>query len=151
MDKVFYEGLVKSYDHENNKEVVLYDDGDIKVLCLDKERWKLVKSGHKLADRKLMTYIPHPKEGAYKKLKSSGIFKQTKESTNTSPSSVVRGKRTPRQNLNQGQKGVSQRSAYLEIRRSKDSDAPMPEAISSKINYLGVVEDKLEKSRSKEN
>ncbi|CAH1414293.1 unnamed protein product [Lactuca virosa] len=130
---------------------VLYDDGDIEVLCLDKERWKLVKSGHKLAERKLMTYSPHPKEGASKKLKSSGSFKQTKESTDISPSSVVRGKRTSRQNLNQGQKGVSQRSAYLEIRRSKDPDAPMPEAISSKINNLGAVEDKLEKSRSKEN
>jgi len=29
---------------------VLYDDGDIEVLCLDKERWKLVGNGHKLAE-----------------------------------------------------------------------------------------------------
>ncbi|XP_023738214.1 sister chromatid cohesion protein PDS5 homolog A isoform X1 [Lactuca sativa] len=157
MDKEFYEGLVKSYDHENNKHVVLYDDGDIEVLCLDKERWKLVKSGHKLAERKLMTYSPPPKEGTSKKLKSSGSSKQTKESTDISPSSMVRGKRTPRQNLNQGQKGVSQRSAYLEIRRSKDPDASMPDIISSKIDNLDAVEagaensDKLEKSRSKEN
>ncbi|CAI9279977.1 unnamed protein product [Lactuca saligna] len=156
MDKEFYEGLVKSYDQENNKHVVLYDDGDIEVLCLDKERWKLVKSGHKLAERKLMTYSPPPKEGTSKKLKSSGSSKQTKESTDISPSSMVRGKRTPRQNLNQGQKGVSQRSAYLEIRRSKDPDASMPDVISSKINNLDAVEgaensDKLEKSRSKEN
>ena len=28
----------------------LYDDGDIEVLCLDKEKWKLVKSGHKLVE-----------------------------------------------------------------------------------------------------
>ncbi|CAH1423707.1 unnamed protein product [Lactuca virosa] len=159
MDKEFYEGLVKSYDHENNKHVVLYDDGDIEVLCLDKERWKLVKSGHKLAERKLMTYSPPPKEGTSKKLKSSGSSKQTKDSTtDISPSSMVRGKRTPRQNLNQGQKGVSvsQRSAYLEIRRSKDPDASMPDIISSKIDNLDAVEgaensDKLEKSRSKEN
>ncbi|CAH1433273.1 unnamed protein product [Lactuca virosa] len=98
-----------------------------------------------------MTYSPHPKEGASKKLKLSGSFKQTKESTDISPSSMVRGKRTPRQNLNQGQKGVSQRSAYLEIRRSKDPDASMPDAISSKINNLGAVEaSNLNMSKEKE-
>lgn len=26
---------------------VLYDDGDVEVLCLDKERWELIENGHK--------------------------------------------------------------------------------------------------------
>ncbi|KAI3765368.1 hypothetical protein L2E82_15400 [Cichorium intybus] len=146
MDKVYYEGVVKSYDHESKKHVVLYDDGDLEVLRLDRERWKLVE-GHKLAERKLLSYSPPPKEGSSKKMKSSGSSKQTKESTDISPSSMVRGKRTPRQNLKQGQKGVSQRSAYLEIKRSKYPDAS---TVSSKIDSMDTGEGD-EKSRSKEN
>ncbi|GMQ01733.1 hypothetical protein CsSME_00048275 [Camellia sinensis var. sinensis] len=29
------------------KNCVLYDDGDVEVLRLDKERWELVDNGHK--------------------------------------------------------------------------------------------------------
>ncbi|CAL5330744.1 unnamed protein product [Camellia sinensis] len=43
---MFY-GVVKSYDSEHKKYVVLYDDGDVEVLRLDKERWELVDNGHK--------------------------------------------------------------------------------------------------------
>ncbi|GAB2252670.1 hypothetical protein Droror1_Dr00005517 [Drosera rotundifolia] len=46
LDKKFYGGVVKSYDPEKNKHVVLYDDLDVEVLCLDKERWELVNEGH---------------------------------------------------------------------------------------------------------
>ncbi|KAI8004308.1 Callose synthase 3 [Camellia lanceoleosa] len=42
----FY-GVVKSYDSEHKKYVVLYDDGDVEVLRLDKEHWELVDNGHK--------------------------------------------------------------------------------------------------------
>ncbi|KAI7985835.1 hypothetical protein LOK49_LG14G00332 [Camellia lanceoleosa] len=42
----FY-GVVKSYDSEHKKYVVLYDDGDVEVLRLDKERWELVDNGYK--------------------------------------------------------------------------------------------------------
>ncbi|KAL4585339.1 hypothetical protein LXL04_009957 [Taraxacum kok-saghyz] len=143
----FYEGLVKSYDRENNKHVVLYDDGDIEVLCLDKERWKLAGSGHKLAERKLMSYTPPHKGGTPKRNKSSDRSKKTKQSTDISPTSMVRGKRTPRQNLKQGQKGVSQRSSYLEI-NSKDNDDISKPTISTKGEENS---DKLEKPRSKKN
>ncbi|KAG6385675.1 hypothetical protein SASPL_154511 [Salvia splendens] len=47
VDKLYYEGVVKSFDTEKNKHVVLYDDGDVEVLRLDRERWDLVKSGLK--------------------------------------------------------------------------------------------------------
>ncbi|KAH9611596.1 hypothetical protein KSS87_009864 [Heliosperma pusillum] len=45
MDKRFYQGVVKSYDPDKKKHVVLYDDGDVEVLRLDKERWGLVDDG----------------------------------------------------------------------------------------------------------
>ncbi|KAF7803880.1 sister chromatid cohesion protein PDS5-like protein A-like isoform X2 [Senna tora] len=47
MDKQFYEGTVKSYDSLKGKHVILYDDGDVEVLRLDKERWELVGKGGK--------------------------------------------------------------------------------------------------------
>jgi len=72
----FYEGTVKSYDSSKRKHVVslhselvqlfflltyssdiivlwhvmwkiLYDDGDVEVLCLEKERWELIDKGGK--------------------------------------------------------------------------------------------------------
>ncbi|KAI3718581.1 hypothetical protein L6452_19458 [Arctium lappa] len=46
-DKAFYGGVVNSYDHQKKKHVVLYDDGEIEVLYLDKERWELIEDGHK--------------------------------------------------------------------------------------------------------
>ncbi|KAL9237009.1 hypothetical protein vseg_011602 [Gypsophila vaccaria] len=45
LDKRFYKGVVKSYDPDRKKHVVLYDDGDVEVLRLDKERWELVDDG----------------------------------------------------------------------------------------------------------
>ncbi|KAI8524884.1 hypothetical protein RHMOL_Rhmol13G0184300 [Rhododendron molle] len=51
MDKLFYEGLVKSYDPEKKKHVVLYEDGDVEVLRLDKERWELIDNGRKPTKR----------------------------------------------------------------------------------------------------
>ncbi|MFS7890439.1 putative sister chromatid cohesion protein Pds5 [Helianthus anomalus] len=80
---------------------VSYDDGDVEVLQLDKERWEFVENEHK------------PKQFCW---------------DGRSPSSTVRGKRTPRKNLKQGQKGVSQRAEYLEIQKSKDLDTLMREA-----------------------
>ncbi|XWS18109.1 hypothetical protein CRYUN_Cryun32bG0013400 [Craigia yunnanensis] len=47
MDKQFYEGTVKSYDPIKRKHVVLYDDGDVEVLSLERERWELIDTGHK--------------------------------------------------------------------------------------------------------
>ncbi|XP_057536474.1 sister chromatid cohesion protein PDS5 homolog A [Amaranthus tricolor] len=47
MDKRFYEGIVKSYDPEKKKHVILYGDGDVEVLRLDKERWELIDNGHR--------------------------------------------------------------------------------------------------------
>ncbi|KAM0049108.1 putative sister chromatid cohesion protein Pds5 [Helianthus debilis subsp. tardiflorus] len=129
MDKAFYKGVVKSYDPEKKKHVVSYDDGDVEVLQLDKERWEFVENEHKPKQpKRLSTSSPSKGGSSKKKLKSSSSSKKAKESAEISPSSTVRGKRTPRKNLKQGQKGVSQRAEYLEIVKSKDLDTLMHEA-----------------------
>nr|CAB3467823.1 unnamed protein product [Digitaria exilis] len=44
LDKRFYGGIVQSYDSSKKKHTVLYDDGDIEVLNLAKEKWMMVES-----------------------------------------------------------------------------------------------------------
>ncbi|CAL9087272.1 unnamed protein product [Musa acuminata var. zebrina] len=46
LDKRFYEGLVHSYDSEKKKHTILYDDGDVEVLQLGKEKWEVVSNIH---------------------------------------------------------------------------------------------------------
>ncbi|KAD4982238.1 hypothetical protein E3N88_18909 [Mikania micrantha] len=153
MDKAFYGGVVKSYDNQTKKHVVLYDDGDVEVLQLDKERWEFIENEHKPKQQKRLSNSPISKGGSSKKkIKHSGSSKKTKESTDISTSSMTRGKRTPRKNLKQGQKGVSQRTEYLEIERSNTSE---PEAKKAKTTTGEKVfsirqevssEDEVEKS-----
>ncbi|KAJ7962764.1 Sister chromatid cohesion protein PDS5-like B-B [Quillaja saponaria] len=42
MDKMFYEGVVYSYDPVKKKNKVLYADGDEEMLNLKKQRWELI-------------------------------------------------------------------------------------------------------------
>ncbi|XP_017226187.1 sister chromatid cohesion protein PDS5 homolog A isoform X2 [Daucus carota subsp. sativus] len=109
MDKQFYEGVVKSYDQNKNKHVIKYDDGDVEVLCLDKERWELVEKGRKTTKKVKVSKNRSAKGlSSEKKKKSSGNSKESKQPAKISLSSKVRGKRTPRKNLRHGQKRVSE-------------------------------------------
>ncbi|RLM55759.1 hypothetical protein C2845_PM10G10930 [Panicum miliaceum] len=44
LDKRFYGGVVQSYDSSKKKHTVLYDDGDVEVLNLAKEKWMPIES-----------------------------------------------------------------------------------------------------------
>ncbi|KAL5650079.1 hypothetical protein ACJX0J_040888, partial [Zea mays] len=41
-DKMFYAGVVESFDASSKKHKVSYDDGDVEVLMLKKERWEFI-------------------------------------------------------------------------------------------------------------
>ncbi|KAI3698228.1 hypothetical protein L6452_31341 [Arctium lappa] len=126
----FYEGLVKSYDHQKKRHVVLYNDGDVEVLRLDKERWELVSKSSKPTKRNRLSKSPRSKGGSSKKnIKSLDNAKKKYEGLiDISPSSMVRGKRTPRKNLKQKQKGVFRRTLeYSEAERKEDPDMSEPE------------------------
>ncbi|KAL2475831.1 hypothetical protein Adt_36567 [Abeliophyllum distichum] len=107
MDKQFYEGVVKSFDTQKKKHVILYDDGDVEVLRLDKERWEIVDNGQKNEQRSVSSKGLGPKIGSSeRKRKSTGVSKQKKKIAEISSSSQVKRKRTPRENLKQIQKGM---------------------------------------------
>ncbi|XP_062184176.1 sister chromatid cohesion protein PDS5 homolog C-like isoform X2 [Phragmites australis] len=41
-DKMFYDGVVKSFDASSKKHKVAYDDGDTEVLLLKNEKWEFI-------------------------------------------------------------------------------------------------------------
>ncbi|KAJ8770477.1 hypothetical protein K2173_017968 [Erythroxylum novogranatense] len=95
LDKEFYEGTVKSYDPLKGKHVILYEDGDVEVLRLDKERWQLV-------DRK------PPKKLSSSQPAFSAVWSPSKKSRSSSGSNpkkkstkIVKGIRTPKKKSKQ--------------------------------------------------
>ncbi|KAM7270907.1 hypothetical protein ACFE04_030121 [Oxalis oulophora] len=103
VDKKFYEGTIKSYDDSKRKHVILYDDGDVEILRLDKERWEVVDSGSKRAKKSnLFKGSPRKAVSSGKKTGTSGGSLQRKK-----PNKTVRVKRTPKKNLKNEQKSAS--------------------------------------------
>ncbi|TKY72277.1 Sister chromatid cohesion protein PDS5-like B [Spatholobus suberectus] len=117
LDKQFYEGTVKSYDPLKRKHVILYDDGDVEVLHLEKERWELIDRGSK----------------PYKKLKPSKTL---------SSREVVNGKKSPSKHVKHGQKGASKINFHHEdAKESSELSNPEDTIISkAEINSVGGSE-----------
>ncbi|KAF5944164.1 hypothetical protein HYC85_018241 [Camellia sinensis] len=135
VDKRFYGGVVKSYDSEHKKYVVLYDDGDVEVLRLDKERWELVDNGRKPTKRLKSSKGPSKKGlSSEKKKKSLSGSHQNKQSITISSPSKVRGKRSPRKNMKHGQKWVSRSETSPRLLEAEMSDAEP--AASSKVDDM---------------
>ncbi|KFK31352.1 hypothetical protein AALP_AA6G101300 [Arabis alpina] len=96
VDKRFYEGTVKSYDSTKQKHVILYEDGDVEVLRLDKERWELIDAGGKAAKKSSTSKRSSNKKGSSERKRKTPIGLQRDEDPIiTTP----KGKRTPKKNL----------------------------------------------------
>lgn len=103
MDKKFYKGTVKSYDPIKRKHVILYDDGDVEVLRLEKERWEVIDSDHKTSKKlKLSRSLPSLEVTLGLKNKDFGGSRSIKK-----PFKITKGKRTPKKNLKHSQNGAS--------------------------------------------
>nr|KJB68483.1 hypothetical protein B456_010G248500 [Gossypium raimondii] len=104
LDKQFYEGTIKSYDAIKKKHVVLYDDGDVEVLRLDRERWELIGTGRKSGKKSNSSKVsnsPLKEVSPGQKSKSSGASRQNISSVKT-----LKGKRTPKKNLKHAQRSM---------------------------------------------
>ncbi|KAI3456589.1 hypothetical protein Pfo_013252 [Paulownia fortunei] len=152
MDKQFYEGVVKSFDSQKKKHVILYDDGDVEVLRLDRERWELVDNGRK-SERSSSSKGFRPKGGSSRqRRKSIGGSEQDKKLEVKSPSSQVRGKRTPRKSPNQRQKGLLKSKFSMESSGSPDVAYPESTTKSKVDNSDSEKEqnERIDKSMSEE-
>ncbi|GMJ14118.1 hypothetical protein like AT5G47690 [Hibiscus trionum] len=102
LDKKFYEGTVKSYDPIKKKHVILYDDGDVEVLRLERERWERIGTGRKSGKKENSSKVnksPLKEVSPGQKSKSSGGSRLNKSSVK-----IPKGKRTPKKNLKHTQK-----------------------------------------------
>ncbi|PIN12278.1 Sister chromatid cohesion complex Cohesin, subunit PDS5 [Handroanthus impetiginosus] len=101
MDKQYYEGVVKSYDTQKKKHVILYDDGDVEVLRLERERWELLDNNSKPKRSRSSKGSTSKGGSSGQKRRSSGGPKQDKKLEEKPSSSQVKRKRTPRKSPKQ--------------------------------------------------
>ncbi|KAL3627269.1 hypothetical protein CASFOL_028632 [Castilleja foliolosa] len=134
LDKEFYEGVVKSFDSEKKKHAIQYDDGDVEVLSLEKEKWELADIVIK-SERSGSSKDFRAKGGSSgQKRKSTGGSEQDEEPEVKIPSAKVRGTRTPRKSLNKKQKGVSKGKSTVKSRESQGAEHPEL-TTKSKLNH----------------
>ncbi|XP_019463683.1 PREDICTED: sister chromatid cohesion protein PDS5 homolog A-like isoform X1 [Lupinus angustifolius] len=117
-DKKFYRGTLKSYDPLKGKHVILYDDGDVEILRLEKECWELVDKGHK----SIKKIKPSSVKSSGKKCKASGgaPHKTTKK--------IVNGKQSPMKPVNRTKK-CELKSNFDQEDAKETSEISNPEVI----------------------
>ncbi|KAL6553181.1 hypothetical protein OROGR_007023 [Orobanche gracilis] len=141
IDEEYYEGVVKSFDTEKKKHVILYDDGDVEVLRLSKQRWEIV--GKDLKRSGLSNGISQ-KEGSSRKGEKSSRCPSKDKILEKSLSSQVRRKRTPRKNHKQRSKRTEIASHEFDPTSSADdSGSEKEENIIEKTEGLSDKGSKL--------
>ncbi|KAI6672042.1 hypothetical protein NL676_006927 [Syzygium grande] len=70
LDEMFYYGVIQSYDPFRKRHKVLYNDGDIETLNLEKERWEFVKDD---------SPDEHQQEADHPKPKPSPVMREYKK------------------------------------------------------------------------
>ncbi|XP_050367583.1 sister chromatid cohesion protein PDS5 homolog A [Argentina anserina] len=134
MDRKFYEGTVKSYDTLKKKHVVLYADGDVEVLRLEKEKWELVDNGRKPSKKSNSSKKSASKEvSPGQKSRSTGSSRKSKKSTKS-----VKGKRTPSKILDGKKGGLKRKQWGSRERESSDVSNAEPNLVS-KVDEMNSV------------
>ncbi|KAL1537227.1 sister chromatid cohesion protein PDS5 B-like isoform X1 [Salvia divinorum] len=145
MDKQFYEGVIKSFDTHKKKHVIVYEDGDVEVLQLDRERWELVENNNK-SKQLGSSKGSHPKGGSSgQRKKLTGGSEQDAKLGVKSPSSQVRGKRTPRKSPKEGRKGPIKITFTVE-RREKPVVAEPQSSTKSPVDQSDSEKEQNERS-----
>ncbi|URE11977.1 hypothetical protein MUK42_22001 [Musa troglodytarum] len=101
IDKMFYDGVVDSYDLASRKHKVVYSDGDVEILLLKKERWEFVKDDSNIdvdQDKDFTNPDVSSEEPKIKRAKSSSssITKEINTDTPTKSGTASGGQRKGR-------------------------------------------------------
>ncbi|XP_047942253.1 sister chromatid cohesion protein PDS5 homolog A [Salvia hispanica] len=166
MDKKFYEGVIKSFDTHKKKHVIVYDDGDVEVLRLDRERWELVennlkskqlgsskgslsKGGSSGQKKKTVGGLEQVEKLGMKpsgqKKKALGGLEQVEKLGLKSLSSQARGKRTPRKSPKEGRKGPVKIN-FSVGRREKPVDVEPESSTKSLVDQSDSEKEQNERS-----
>ncbi|XP_068637108.1 sister chromatid cohesion protein PDS5 homolog A-like isoform X2 [Aristolochia californica] len=127
VDKQFYEGVVQSYDSGKKKHEILYDDGEVEVLQLEKERWEVISNGLRSKKRQKPSTVALTKE------LSSGQKKTQRRS-----GSKFRTKVTPRESIDHV---VETSSSNSGAEKSEDGSRGTSEISNSHLPAGSEVED----------
>ncbi|KAE9591537.1 hypothetical protein Lalb_Chr20g0119541 [Lupinus albus] len=141
LDKQFYEGSVKSYDPLKRKHVILYYDGEVETLRLEKERWELIDHSHRPTKKIKPTKTLSSREastGKKQKDSSGSTSKRTKK--------IVNSKQSPNKHIKNGRKGASE-SIQEDTKESSDISGSEETMISeAEMNSGGSEGEQAEKT-----
>ncbi|XP_057415482.1 sister chromatid cohesion protein PDS5 homolog A-like isoform X2 [Lotus japonicus] len=145
-DKKFYLGTIKSYDPLKGKHVMLYDDGDVEILRLEKERWELIDKGRKSSKTKISSL----ENSGQKHKGSSRSSKKTKKlvNGNQSSSKLVNGgnNHVSRSNLHQEDagetSGISNPEETIKFRADESNSEEELAGGSDEITTKGKISSK---------
>ncbi|MCH94367.1 sister chromatid cohesion PDS5-like protein, partial [Trifolium medium] len=112
----FYGGTIKSYDSLKGKHVILYDDGDVEILRLDKERWELLDKGRKSTKKIKRSSL---ETSGHKHKGSSGSPSKKKQK-------IVNGKQSPSKPVKPRKKYAS-KSVFHQEEAKESSEISNPE------------------------
>ncbi|XP_061342479.1 sister chromatid cohesion protein PDS5 homolog E-like [Gastrolobium bilobum] len=126
LDKMFYEGVIHSYDPVKGKHKILYADGDVEVLNLQKQRWELIS----------VDDSPNEEEGlALQKLaEASDIAEKSKEKPKLE---LVK-------DANNNSRSSRGRGASASISRSESVKSAVKSVDTSSINRSDLADESMD-------
>ncbi|CAL0301082.1 unnamed protein product [Lupinus luteus] len=143
LDKKFYEGTVKSYEPLKRKHVILYYDGEVETLRLEKERWELIDGSHKPSKKIKRTKVLSSREASTGKKQKGSSGSASKRTTK-----IVNGKQSRNNHIKNGQKGAS-KSIFHQEDAKESSDISDREEImisEAEMNSGGSEGERAEES-----
>ncbi|XP_062228684.1 sister chromatid cohesion protein PDS5 homolog A-like [Phragmites australis] len=142
LDKKFYEGVVQSYDSSKKKHTVLYDDGDVEVLNLAKEKWIMIESNDSSVKKQKKD---HPGTNKGRKQERASSSKQTLPNQNKSKKRPLPPKRkglpkNKRRKTAEGKKSVEE-SSGAGVNDSDSSSSLAHSDVDKEVNSDGHMEE----------
>nr|CAB3447221.1 unnamed protein product [Digitaria exilis] len=113
-DKIFYNGVVESFDSDSKRHKVAYDDGDVEVLLLRDEKWEFISEEKGASVASETDAVDPPK----KRGRPKGWRSSNGTPSNNSASTSAKGK-TARKDVKETPKTGSNRKNEVE-KSSKD-------------------------------
>ncbi|XP_019425447.1 PREDICTED: sister chromatid cohesion protein PDS5 homolog A-A-like isoform X1 [Lupinus angustifolius] len=126
LDKQFYEGSVESYDPLKRKHVILYYDGEVETLRLEKERWELIDHSHRPTKRIKPTKTLSSREASTGKKQKDSSGSASKRTTK-----IVNSKQSPNKHIKNGRKGASKSIFHQEETKESSDISVREEAVIS--------------------
>lgn len=118
-DKQFYDGTVDSYDSKQNKHKIIYNDGDVEILNLQRQKWDFIDDIHTTEKSSKVDASP----------KMAGE-KSPKKKANKVEGPVVKGE-TPKSSAKRGSQSSKSKKEY---RSRADDNGAVTDMIVSKEN-----------------